>query len=134
MISATLIFMSATWLLMCAAFFLHRIRRFHITVMTAVIAIDVCFPIYLVVTRDWWKRLFLDGEILNFLLWMHLMLIITLYVLYVVQVQAGRGLLRGDDKVRGEHRGQGIAILVTRALVIMTGGLLAEPAPLPDDS
>ncbi len=133
MISATLIFMTATWVLMVVAFFLHRVRGFHIAVMGSVILIDVFFPLYLVLTRDWWKRLFLDGEILTFLLWMHLMLIITLYVLYIVQVQAGRRLLRGDDTIRSEHRGQGIAILVTRALVILTGGLLVEPPPLPDD-
>ncbi len=133
MISTTLIFMTATWVLMLVAFFLHRVRGFHLAVMGSVILIDVFFPLYLVLTRDWWKRLFLDGEILTFLLWMHLMLIITLYVLYVVQVQAGRRLLRGDDAIRGEHRGQGIAILVTRALVILTGGLLVEPAPLPED-
>jgi hypothetical protein len=134
MISTTLIFMTLTWVAMLGAFFLHRLRSVHIAILGAVIVIDVCFPFYLFLTRDWQKRLFEDGEILSFLLWMHLLLVITLYVLYVLQVQAGRRILRGDDEVRGEHRGQGIAILVTRALVIMSGGLLFEPLPPDEDS
>jgi hypothetical protein len=133
MISGTLIFMTLTWLVMLGAFFLHRYRGLHLSVMASVIALDVCFPFYLLMTRDWQKRFFQDGEILSFLLWMHLMLIITLYVLYVVQVQAGRKILRGDTKIRAEHRGQGIGILITRALVIMTGGLLVEPPPMAED-
>ncbi len=134
MISGTLAFMILTWFIMLGAFFLHRYRKLHLTVMSSVIALDVCFPFYLLLTRDWQKRFFEDGEILSFLLWMHLMLIITLYVLYVVQVQAGRKILNGDQKIKVEHRGQGIGILVTRALIILTGGLLVEPPPMADGS
>lgn len=135
MISGTLAFMILTWFFLLGAFFLHRIRSLHITITSSVIALDVCFPFYLFLTRDWQKRLFQDDEILSFLLWMHLMLIITLYVLYVVQVQAGRKIISGgDQKVRSEHRGQGIGILVTRALVILTGGLLVEPPPVSGDN
>lgn len=128
MISATLIFMTVTWLIMLGAFFLHRLRKLHMTLMGSVIAVDLLFPVYLLLTRDWQKRFFHDGEILSFLLWMHLMLVITMYTLYVVQIQAGRKILRGEGEIRGEHRLQGIGILVTRALVIVTGGLLVEPA------
>ncbi len=134
MISTTLVFMTASWFVMLGAFFLYRYRKLHLSVMSSVITLDFCFPVYLLLTRDWQKRFFEDGEILSFLLWMHLMLIITLYVLYVVQIQAGRRLLRDDQTIRGEHRGQGIGILVTRALVIITGGLLVEPSAVSDNA
>ncbi len=134
MISVTLAFMTLTWFIMLGTFFLYRIRWLHVSVMSSIIALDFCFPVYLLLTRDWQKRFFHDGEIMSFLLWMHLMLIITLYVLYVVQIQAGRRLLRDDQKVRGEHRGQGVGILVTRALVILTGGLLVEPPAMNEET
>lgn len=132
MISTTVMFMTATWFIMLGAFFLHRYRRLHVSIMGAVITLDFLFPVYLIVTRDWYKTLIEDGEILSFLLWMHLMLIITLYVLYVVQIQAGRRIMRGDQEIRSDHRGQGIGILITRALVISTGALMVEPAALDD--
>lgn len=128
MFSGTLIFMTITWLVMLGGFLMYRFRTVHVSIMGSLIVVDFCFPLYLFLTRDLIRRFFEEGEILSFLLWLHLMLIITLYTLYVVQIQAGRRLLRGDQSVRSEHRGQAIGILVTRALVIATGGLLAEPA------
>lgn len=126
-----------TYLLMLAAMYWHRLRHFHVTVMMSIIVFDVCMPFYLVATRDWKTRLFIDGDILSFGVWMHFGLIITLYVLYVIQVQTGLKLWRsakqGVDvevlaETRREHRAQGMGILIARGLVISTGALLADPA------
>lgn len=125
-----------TFLLMLAAMYWHRFRRFHIAAMVSVIAFDVAMPFYLVMTRDWKTRLFDDGDILSFGVWMHFGLIITLYVLYVIQVQTALKMLRvgkaldADEReaAHRDHRAQGIGILMARALVIVTGALLADPA------
>lgn len=122
----TVIYAGVTWCVMLAAFFLHRHRRLHVPVMATIIVLDFLFPFYLYATKDWGRRLFDEGEILSFLLWCHLLMVITLYVLYVVQLQAGAKLLRGDESVRGDHRGQGIGILITRGLVVLTGAMLVE--------
>ena len=127
MIPGTVLFATTTFLVMLAAFFLARLRRIHIPVMASIMVIDLFFPVYLYMTRDWHKKLIEHGEIFSFLMWMHFMLIITLYVLYVVQIQTARRLLGGDESTRKDHRVQGIGILITRGLVIFTGALLAEP-------
>jgi len=125
-----------TFVLMLAAMYWHRSRRFHVTVMVSVMLFDVAMPFYLVATRDWKTRLFDDGDILSFGVWMHFGLIITLYVLYVIQVQTALRILRAGKKAvdvdaleaaHREHRAQGIGILLARALVIITGAILAEP-------
>lgn len=131
MIPGTVLFASVTFALMLAAFFLARMRRVHIPIMVSIMVADLFFPIYLYLTRDWHKKLIEHGEILSFLMWMHFLLVITLYVLYVVQIQTARRLLGGDDSVRKDHRSQGIGILITRGLVIFTGALLAEPVATP---
>jgi hypothetical protein len=127
MIPGTVLFATTTFLIMLAAFYLARLRRLHIPVMISIMVIDLFFPVYLYMTRDWHKKLIEHGEIFSFLMWMHFILVITLYVLYVVQIQTARRLLGGDDAVRKDHRTQGIGILITRGLVIFTGALLAEP-------
>jgi hypothetical protein len=127
MIPGTVLFTTATLLIMLVTFFLARMRRLHVPVMVTIMTIDLFFPVYLYLTRDWHKKLIDHGEIFSFLMWMHFILVITLYVLYVVQIQTGRRILAGEDAVRKDHRAQGIGILVTRALVIFTGALLAEP-------
>jgi hypothetical protein len=127
MIPGTVLFTTATLLIMLVTFFLARVRRLHVPVMITIMTIDLFFPFYLYLTRDWHKKLIEHGEIFSFLMWMHFILVITLYVLYVVQIQTGRRLLAGEDTARKDHRAQGIGILVTRALVIFTGALLAEP-------
>lgn len=128
---------SLTFLLMLLAMYWHRRRRFHITVMASVMLFDLAMPFYLVATRDWKTRLFDDGDILSFGVWMHFGLIITLYVLYVIQVQTALKILRsgkqavdveGVEEMRREHRAQGLGILMARALVIITGAILADPA------
>ena len=88
-------------------------------------------PFYLAMTRDWNKRLLVDGDILSFGVWMHFGLIITLFVLYAIQIQVGLKLLRtafDPDQTRREHRMQAKGILLTRALVIVSGAMLYEPA------
>jgi len=127
MIPGTVLFATTTFLIMLAAFFLARERRVHVPVMISIMVIDLFFPFYLYMTRDWYKKLIEHGEIFSFLVWMHFLLVITLYVLYVVQIQTARRLLVGDGAVRKDHRVQGIGILITRGLVIVTGALLAEP-------
>jgi hypothetical protein len=126
MLSGTVIFTSITWCIMLAGFFLSRYRQLHRALMASIIAVDAAFPFYLYLTKDWGRRLFDEGVILSVLLWVHLSFVVTLYVLYVVQIQAGASLLRDENRLRKEHRAQGIGILVVRALVIFTGALLVE--------
>lgn len=121
---------SLTLLLMLLAVYWHRVQRFHVAVMSSVIAFDIGMPFYLAMTRDWNKRLLVDGDILSFGVWMHFGLIITLFVLYAIQIQAGLKLLKtttDKETVRREHRMQAKGILLTRALVIATGAMLFEP-------
>ncbi|MDR2877990.1 MAG: hypothetical protein LBV36_08140 [Chromatiales bacterium] len=127
----TVVYALVSWCVMLLMFFLaRRYRRLHVAVMSSIITLDFLFPFYLYLTRDWGRRLFDEGDILSFMLWTHLLLVITMYVLYVVQIQAGRRLLRGEGQersgLRSEHRGLGIAILVARGLVVFTGALLVE--------
>ncbi len=119
-------FAAATYLLMVAAFYGARVRRFHIPVMATIIAIDIFFPFYLYLTRDWIRRLFEQEEIFSFLIWMHLILVITLYLLYFFQVQTARRIMAGDAAARRDHHSQGKGILIVRALMITAGALLVE--------
>lgn len=126
-IPETITYAVVTWVLMLAAFmFARRQRRLHVGVMITVIVLDFLFPFYLYATRDWGRRLFDEGDILSFMLWTHLLLVLTLYVLYVVQIQTGSRLVKGGESARGDHRAQGLGILITRALVIVTGAMLIE--------
>jgi hypothetical protein len=120
-------FALATYALMLLAAYYARYRALHMPLMAVVIVSDLFFPVYLYVTRNWYRRLIEHAEIFSFLIWMHFILVITLFMLYFVQVQTARGLLRGADGARGAHRSQAIGILITRALVILTGALLVEP-------
>jgi len=116
-----------TYALMWAAFYWRRHRKFHVGSMVTVMLFDLSMPFYLVMNRDWYERLITGGEILNFLIWMHLGLVITLYALYVMQVRAGIALMKGVEAEREGHRAQGLGVLVTRGLVIFTGAILYEP-------
>jgi len=125
-----------TYLLMLVAFKWHHLRRFHMSVMIFIICFDVGMPFYLVATRDWKTRLIDNGDILSFGVWMHFGLIITLYVLYVIQIQTVLKMLRSPKQgidpetlaeARRDHRAQGIGILLARGLVIATGAILADP-------
>lgn len=127
MISGTLLFVSATYVVMVWAFLWARKRYFHIPVMASIMVIDLFFPVYLVLTKDWYRRLIEQGEILSFMIWMHFILVLSLYALYVLQIMTARKLLRGDNSVRADHRAQGKGVLIVRGLVILSSAMLIEP-------
>lgn len=129
MIAGTVAVAFASYLLMLAAFFLARQRSVHITVMTGVMLFDLAMPVYLYLNKHWYRRLIQEGELTSYLVWTHILLLITLYALYVLQIRAGRRLQQGDEAVRVEHRAQGKAILLVRAFVLATGALLVESKP-----
>ena len=118
---------SATYLLMLAAYYLPRHRYFHIPVMISCLLFDISMPIYLYTHRHWYHRLFEQGDIFSFLVWMHFGLFITLYVLYGVQISSALKIFKGDPEARATHHGQGKALLLARGLVIITGAILANP-------
>ncbi len=129
--TGAILFASATCLLQVTAFYFAHIRKFHVSVMVSLLICDLVFPIYLFMTRDWYNQLIVQGDILTFGVWIHFMLVITLYVLYAVQVQVARALVSGKEDaerimaLKKDHRAQGIGILVTRPMMIFTGALLA---------
>lgn len=129
MLAGTVLFSLMTYLVMWVGFYLSGKRKLHVPIMVSVMLCDVGMPFYLVATRDWYGRLIVHEEIMTFLIWMHFMLLIALYVLYVLQIKAGRKLFKdaGENQARIEHRGQAKAILTVKALVILTGALLVEP-------
>lgn len=121
-----------TYLIMLLAVYWHRIRRFHVPVMLSMIVFDMGMPFYLFLTRNWYKRLIVNNDIMSFGVWMHFGLLIALFVLYIIQVNAGWGLLKNTDtdtseNTRREHRNLARGILLVRALVIISGALLSEP-------
>jgi len=121
----TTIAATASFILMVIAYKLYRFRKFHISVMISCMAFDVAMPFYLYLNRDWYGRLIEGGEILNFLLWMHIGLVITVYALYVMQIIEGKKLLKGNGN-RENHRAQANGLLLARALMIFCGALLYE--------
>jgi hypothetical protein len=123
----TVWFVLATYALMLAAYFYSRFRWFHVPVMSIMVIVDLIFPFYLYLTRDWYRRLIVHQEIFSFLVWMHVGLVMTLYVLYFLQIQTARKIFAGNDEMRGEHRSQASAILLVRGLVIVTALMLVDP-------
>lgn len=116
-----------TYLLMLLAYRYRNKLGFHIPVMVAIVIYDLCMPFYLYATRDWYRRLIEQEEIFSMMIWTHVILLITLYVLYALQIIAGRQLLKGDSEAREDHAAQGKGILATRALVILSAMMLVEP-------
>jgi len=117
---------------LAAAWYGRKHRRFHIVAMSIVIVFDAMFPFYLYLTHDWYTRLITNGDIFSFLLWSHLLFVMVLYSLYVLQILAGRAMLKhriGDTfkHHREEHRKQFLGIVVTRLLVFASGALLFVP-------
>ncbi len=126
-VPGTVLFISSTYLVMLAGYYLHRVRLIHLVIMPTILVIDCLFPVYLFMTNDWWKRLIIEGEILSFMLWMHLILVLTLYMFYWMQVSTAVKILKEERGVgRDDHRRQALGILIVRALVIMTGTLFAK--------
>jgi hypothetical protein len=126
--SGPLLFGIATYALMVAAFFLPRQRSFHVPVMAATILFDLLMPFYLVLTNDWYKRLIEQEEIFSFMIWMHFILVLTLYALYGLQVMTVKKMVNGDMEARKEHRTQGVGILIARGLVILSAAMLIDPS------
>jgi hypothetical protein len=134
MLSAgTVLFIAATYILMLIAYRLPQQPLIHRPIMASIIVLDLCFPFYLYATRDWGRRLIEQHEIFSFMVWMHLILVISLYMLYFVQIQSARAMLRGGrPQARGEHKSQGLGIIIVRGLVLVSGAMLVEsesPAP-----
>ena len=124
MINGFVIVAITTYVVMLIAFFSARFRPFHMPVMVSVMLFDLCVPFYLFLTRDWKARLIDSGDIMSFGVWMHFGLVLSLYFIYIVQIQSAHQLLRGSIEAKGAHSGQGKAILLVRALVIVTGAML----------
>ncbi len=131
----TILIAVLTYVLMLIAYFTHRSRRFHITVMTGVMAFDLLIPVYLFTNRDWYSRLIDHEDILTFGVWMHFMVVLVLYILYVFQIVAARKILAGgalSETARAEHRAQAKGILLVRGFVILTGAMLYDSQYLLD--
>ena len=126
MVAETVIAATLTYPIMVAAYVMHEKRKFHISVMVSMMIFDLLMPFYLYATRDWKTRLIDDGDILSFMVWTHFGLLIALFVLYGLQIAAGRRLLKGDASVRAEHKSIAKGILLVRALVIASGALLVQ--------
>ncbi|NOX42773.1 MAG: hypothetical protein GXP19_03440 [Gammaproteobacteria bacterium] len=104
--------------------------------MISIIVFDLCVPFYLFFNRDWEARLIDSGDILSFSVWMHFGFVLTLYILYAFQIHSVVKMLKRNVGVEAaedakdakeDHRGQGKAILILRALVILTGTILIDP-------
>ena len=124
-VSVVLVMLS--FLVMGLAWLWRKRHRLHVMLMGLVIGFDVLFPVWLYLTHDWKRRLIDEGELFSFLVWAHLFLVLTLYALYVLQVQAGKQLLAQQEHSRQNHRVQSRGIVLVRLFVFLTGALLIEP-------
>lgn len=125
LVPGTFVVAGISYLLMLAAYHLHRIRHFHIPVMISVMIFDLSFPFYLYSHRHWWHRLIDKGEIFSSLVWMHVGILLTMYALYGFQILTAMKIMKGDFEARSAHRSQGKVMLVVRLFAILTGILLA---------
>jgi len=112
---------------LAVAWLVKKNHVLHITLMSCVMVFDMLFPVWLYSTHDWVKRLIDDGELLSFAIWAHVFLILTLYALYVLQIQAGRQLLDGQRDARPGHQLQSRGIVLVRLFVFLSGALLIAP-------
>jgi uncharacterized membrane protein len=112
---------------LAVAWLVKKNHVMHIGLMSCVMIFDVLFPVWLYLTHNWVKRLIDDGELLSFAIWAHVFLILTLYSMYVLQIQAGRQLLAGRREVRANHRLQSRGIVIVRLFVFLSGALLIAP-------
>jgi len=86
---------------------------------------DIGVPFFLYYSRNWPHRLIEQGGIFNYLVWMHVVLDILLFTLYVLQIREGVRLWRGGETSREMHAQQAKVIMAVRLLVVVSGGLLA---------
>lgn len=122
----TLIIASASLLLMLAAFYFNKYRYFHIPAMVVVIITDLLLPIYIYINGDWYERLIEKEEIFSFIIWMHLGLIISLYILYGAQVYTAIKFIKGHPEMRQLHRTQGRSAVLVKCLVVLSGAVLVQ--------
>jgi len=116
-----------SFVILAVAWLVKKNHILHITLMSCIMLFDVLFPVWLYMTHDWVKRLIDNGELLSFAIWAHIFLILTLYALYVLQVQAGRQLLSGQRDARPNHQVQSRGIVIVRLFVFLSGALLIAP-------
>jgi len=116
---------SLSMLIMLVAYWWPRPRIWHVSVMAVCMLYDLSIPFYLFYARNWPHILIDQGEILDYLVWMHVFFDILLFVLYVMQIREGISLWRGSRESRLPHSQQAKMILAVRILVILTGGMLA---------
>ncbi len=126
--SELLIVAIISYVLMVMAFFLARRRVIHVPIMAGSMLFDLMVPVYLILTKDWYKRLIEQEEIFSFMIWMHFILVLTLYALYGLQVMTVKKMIAGDEVARKEHHTQGKGILIARGLVVLSALMLIEPA------
>ncbi len=112
-------------LLMLAAYRFHRPRIWHATAMSLCMVYGIGVPFYLFFARNWPHRLIDQGGIFNYLVWMHVVLVLLLFTMYFLQIREGLRLWRGVREAREIHAQQAKVILGAMLLVIITGGLLA---------
>lgn len=124
-----------TYLLMVAAFFLHKIRPLHVAIMGGVMAFDLLVPVYLYTHRDWYGQLVTHEGAADFILWCHWALLMTLYILYLLQAKSGMALAKAGDgsdkkslKLREGHHLQARGVLLVRLCVILSGWAVYDPA------
>lgn len=115
-----------TYALMFVAFKCAKQRAVHVPIMICVILFDFGMPFYLYLYKGWYRRLIIENELTSFLVWIHFMMLVMMYALYVMQVKTALRMLRGENSVRMDHRTQGKVLLLVRAMVIFTGALLVE--------
>jgi len=123
----SVLLVSISFVVLAAAWAVKKNHGLHIGLMACVMAFDVLFPVWLYMTHNWIKRLIDNGELLSFAIWAHVFLILTLYALYVLQIQAGRQMLGGDENGRPNHRVQSRGIVIVRLFVFLSGALLIAP-------
>jgi len=128
----SIILVLISFVVLAAAWYWRKYRRFHISAMISLVVFDLFFPVYLYLTHDWKKRLIDDGEMFSSLIWSHLMVVMVLYALYVLQIMAGRSMLahpvgEKHNFHRSEHQKQFVGIVVARLLVFVSGWLLLVP-------
>jgi uncharacterized membrane protein YozB (DUF420 family) len=114
-----------TYILMLIAWRFFRPRAWHVSVMVICMLFDLCVPFYLYFARNWPHILIEKGEIMDYLVWMHVGLDILLFTLYFMQIKEGIQLWKGKNEVRDVHRQQAKVILAVRILVVLSGMLLA---------
>jgi len=115
-----------SFLVLLFAYYKHKQRVLHVSLMIGVMIFVLVFPIYLYLTRDWKTRLIDHEDIMSFGVWTHFGLLVALIVLFVLQVMAGLRLLKYDNAVRLEHHNLAKGILLTFGLVLLSGVLLIQ--------